>query len=50
MWAILDETVLRRVVGSPDIMSEQLAQLVSQARNSNITIQILPFAARVFEK
>ncbi|MFD9329119.1 helix-turn-helix domain-containing protein [Streptomyces sp. NPDC060065] len=44
LWAILDESVIRRVVGSPEIMREQLGQLLSAGESSNVTLQILPFA------
>jgi transcriptional regulator with XRE-family HTH domain len=44
LWAILDESVIRRVVGSRDIMREQLGQLLSVGESSNVTLQVLPFA------
>lgn len=44
LWAILDESVIRRVVGSRDVMREQLGHLLSVGESSNITLQILPFA------
>ncbi|MEV0935038.1 helix-turn-helix domain-containing protein [Streptomyces phaeochromogenes] len=44
LWAILDESVIRRVVGSRDIMREQLGRLLSAAESSNVTLQVLPFA------
>jgi hypothetical protein len=44
LWAILDEAVLRRVVGGPAVMAEQLEQLLKQSENPNAMIQILPFA------
>lgn len=45
--AVLDEGVLRRQVGGPEVMGEQLAYLLEQADQLNITIQIVPFAAGV---
>ncbi|CAG7629841.1 helix-turn-helix domain-containing protein [Actinacidiphila bryophytorum] len=45
LWAILDEAVLRRPVGGPAVMAEQLEELLKQAQNPNVMIQILPFAA-----
>lgn len=42
---ILDESVIRRQVGGPDVMQEQLAALVEVSKRSGVTIQILPFAA-----
>lgn len=46
LWAILDEAVIRRTVGSEDVMREQLAHLakVGQAGNT-VTLQLIPFGA-----
>ncbi|MGC9666907.1 helix-turn-helix domain-containing protein [Planosporangium sp. 12N6] len=44
-WAILDEAVVRRVVGGPAVMRPQLERLIEAAQLSNVTIQVLPFAA-----
>ncbi|MFJ1606579.1 helix-turn-helix domain-containing protein [Streptomyces sp. NPDC088253] len=44
LWAILDESVIRRVVGSPDVMREQLTHLLSTGESANVTLQVLPFA------
>lgn len=44
LWAILDEAVLRRVVGGSDVMRDQLAHLVEVSREPHVTIQVLPFA------
>ncbi|MGC4998401.1 helix-turn-helix domain-containing protein [Streptomyces sp. DT195] len=41
--AVLDESVLRRVVGSPDIMREQLKHLNALGAEPHITVQILPY-------
>jgi transcriptional regulator with XRE-family HTH domain len=43
--AVLNEAVLLRPVGGPDVMARQLAHLVKVSRLPNVTIQILPFAA-----
>ncbi|WP_433681430.1 helix-turn-helix domain-containing protein [Nocardia sp. CA-119907] len=40
---ILDEAVLRRVVGSPRVMADQLRYLADMP--SNVTVQVLPSAA-----
>jgi hypothetical protein len=42
---ILDEAVLRRPVGSQDVMREQYALLAETARTPGMTLQILPFQA-----
>jgi transcriptional regulator with XRE-family HTH domain len=41
---ILDEAVIRRNVGGPTVMGEQLSHLVEAADRPNVSIQILPFA------
>jgi transcriptional regulator with XRE-family HTH domain len=43
--AVLDEAVLRREVGGPKVMREQLQYLLELARQPNVTIQVVPFAA-----
>jgi transcriptional regulator with XRE-family HTH domain len=43
--AIIDEAVLRRVVGSPDIMRRQMSRLAELGKRENVTILILPFDA-----
>ncbi|MFE0486979.1 helix-turn-helix domain-containing protein [Streptomyces griseoaurantiacus] len=45
MSAVLDEAVLRREVGGPTVMEEQLRRLVTAARLPHVRLQILPFAA-----
>lgn len=44
LWAILDESVLRRVVGSPEIMRAQLERLLAENESPHITLQVLPFS------
>jgi transcriptional regulator with XRE-family HTH domain len=44
-WVVLDETVLRRPVGSRDLMRGQLTALIEAAGTANITIQVIPFEA-----
>ncbi|GAB2900574.1 helix-turn-helix domain-containing protein [Streptomyces mayteni] len=43
LWAILDEAVLRRLVGDEEVMAEQIAHLHEVARQPTIDIQLLPF-------
>jgi transcriptional regulator with XRE-family HTH domain len=45
LWAIIDESVVRRIVGGPGAMSEQLQRLLDAGEQTNVTIQILPFTA-----
>jgi hypothetical protein len=42
LWAILDEAVLRRCIGSEEIMYDQLMHLVDMAAKPKITIQVMP--------
>lgn len=42
-WVILDEAALRRVIGSREIMSQQLRHLTHMAARHNINICVLPF-------
>ncbi|MCX4534872.1 helix-turn-helix domain-containing protein [Streptomyces sp. NBC_00841] len=44
LWAILDESVIRRVVGSREIMREQLGRLLDANESRDITLQVLPFS------
>lgn len=40
---ILDDAVLRRVVGDPEVMRGQLYALRSAARRPNVSVRVLPF-------
>ncbi len=44
-WVVLDETVLRRPIGGPQVMRGQVAHLIQAAERPNVTIQVIPFAA-----
>lgn len=48
LWAILDEAAIRRVVGGPQIMRAQLEHLLTMGKQSNVTIQVVPFAAGAY--
>ncbi len=43
---VLDESVLRRRIGTDQIMYEQLRQLAQEADRPNVTLRILPLAAQ----
>ncbi|MDQ0933456.1 transcriptional regulator with XRE-family HTH domain [Streptomyces turgidiscabies] len=43
LWAVLDESVLRRPVGGEAVMREQLARLLGSVTEPHITVQVLPF-------
>ena len=42
---VLDESVIRRLVGSPSTMRQQLQHLIGTADLPNVTIRIVPFTA-----
>jgi transcriptional regulator with XRE-family HTH domain len=44
-WVVLDEAVLRRVIGGPHVMRAQLDHLVDVALRPNVTLQVLPFSS-----
>ncbi|MEV3872248.1 helix-turn-helix domain-containing protein [Streptomyces sp. NPDC002454] len=44
---VLDESVIRRAVGGPEVMSAQLDYLLKRGSEPSITIQVLPFSVGV---
>ncbi|MDF3147447.1 MULTISPECIES: helix-turn-helix transcriptional regulator [unclassified Streptomyces] len=42
LWAIVDESVLLRMLGSREVMREQLDHLEEMARRPHVTLQIVP--------
>lgn len=42
VWALLDEAVLRRQVGGPDVMSEQIMHVVRLAEDRRVRVHVLP--------
>jgi transcriptional regulator with XRE-family HTH domain len=48
LLTVLDEGVLRRLIGGPDVMRGQLKRLSEAAQMSNVTIQILPFSGGAY--
>lgn len=45
LWCVLDEAVLRRVIGSRGVMAEALRHLAELIRSHRIIAQVLPFSA-----
>lgn len=45
LWVVLDETVLRRPVGTPAVMRAQADRLLQAATMPNVTVQIAEFAS-----
>jgi transcriptional regulator with XRE-family HTH domain len=44
VWMIMDEAVLRRPYGGPDVMRAQLHHLLDLARLPHVTLQVVPFS------
>jgi transcriptional regulator with XRE-family HTH domain len=44
-WAIIDEAVLSRMVGGPEVMRGQLMRLVEVGSLPHVTLQVIPFGA-----
>ncbi|WP_433266361.1 helix-turn-helix domain-containing protein [Actinosynnema sp. CS-041913] len=42
LWCVLEEQALRRPVGDPEVMREQLDHLLTMADRPNITLQVVP--------
>jgi len=43
LWAVIDESALRRLVGGKQVMIEQLEHLIEQSQLPHVTVQVLPF-------
>jgi transcriptional regulator with XRE-family HTH domain len=44
LWAVINEAVIRRPVGGPDVMAEQLQRLRELADLPTVSLQVLPFS------
>lgn len=45
LWVVLDQNVLNREVGGPEVMHGQLIHLIEMARRPRITVQVIPYSA-----
>jgi hypothetical protein len=45
LWVVVDEAVLRRPVGGPDVLRAQLDRLIDATALPNITLQVMPLGA-----
>lgn len=45
LWVVMDETALRRPVGSTALMQEQMARLTDVGQSPAVTVQVMPFSA-----
>ncbi|KMS91611.1 MULTISPECIES: helix-turn-helix domain-containing protein [Streptomyces] len=43
-WVVMDETVLRRPVGGPEVMRAQIDKLLEATKLPHVTLQVAPFA------
>ncbi len=44
LWVVMDETVLRRPIGGPEVMRDQFAALIEATELPNVRIQVIPFS------
>jgi transcriptional regulator with XRE-family HTH domain len=49
LWAVVDETVLRRPVVPPEVMQGQIEHLIELTELPNVNLQVIPFALCVHE-
>jgi len=47
LWCILNEPVISRMIGGPEVMREQLARLLGASQQPNVTLQVLPLSSGV---
>ncbi|WP_053725636.1 helix-turn-helix domain-containing protein [Streptomyces sp. WM6378] len=45
LWVVMDETVLRRPVGSPQVMRDQIDRLLEASTLPTVTVQLAEFAS-----
>jgi transcriptional regulator with XRE-family HTH domain len=45
LWAVVDEAVLRRPIGGPDVMRAQITALLDATNLPNVRLQVIPFHA-----
>jgi transcriptional regulator with XRE-family HTH domain len=43
LWVVLDESVIRRPVGGPTVMRDQLNHVLEMARTPHVEVQVIPF-------
>ncbi|MFB6534085.1 Scr1 family TA system antitoxin-like transcriptional regulator [Streptomyces noursei] len=48
VWALLDEAVLRRPVGGPEVMAGQLMHIVGLAEGGRVRVHVLPLTLGVY--
>ncbi|WP_399925549.1 helix-turn-helix domain-containing protein [Streptomyces kanamyceticus] len=48
VWALLDESVLRRTIGGPEVMAEQIMHIVTLVEQRRVHTHVLPFSLGVY--
>ncbi|WP_165521811.1 helix-turn-helix domain-containing protein [Micromonospora zingiberis] len=48
LFVVLDEMVLRRPCGGPDVMAEQVEHLLAAAEQPNIRLRVVPLSAGIY--
>jgi transcriptional regulator with XRE-family HTH domain len=48
MWAVIDEAALRRQVGGPEVMRQQLEYLCEVSSSPNVFLQVIPFSGGAY--
>jgi Domain of unknown function (DUF5753)/Helix-turn-helix domain len=43
LWAVIDEAVLQRQIGGPDVLREQIEALLEASSLRNVRLQVMPF-------
>ena len=43
LWAVIDEAVLQRQIGGPDVLREQIEALLEASTLRNVRLQVMPF-------
>ncbi|MBC7267304.1 MAG: helix-turn-helix domain-containing protein [Streptomyces sp.] len=45
LWVVMEETVLHRAVGGPEVMREQIERLLEVSELDHVSVDVVPFAA-----
>ncbi|MFJ4986562.1 helix-turn-helix domain-containing protein [Streptomyces sp. NPDC088732] len=45
LWVVIDETVLRRPIGGPQVMRDQVDRLIEACAMPQVRLQVMPFAS-----
>ncbi|MFD1661852.1 helix-turn-helix domain-containing protein [Streptomyces caeni] len=49
VWALLDEAVLRRIVGGQEVMAEQITHLAQLVESNRVRVHVLPFGVGAYQ-